>query len=83
MKTRIFRPAGLFLAGFGLLATLGACASGPQIRAVKAPGAYEPVAVVAAVVPEDGPPVNQWGGIIPEAKPVTPVDNDALGEIGS
>ncbi len=27
-----------------LLGGLGACAGGPQIRAVNAPGAYEPVA---------------------------------------
>ena len=83
MKTCMFRPAGLVLAGASLLAALGACATGPQVRAVKAQGAYEPVAVVAAVVPEDGPQVNQWGGIVPDAKPVTPVDDGGLGEIGS
>ena len=83
MTNRIFRPAGLALAGVGLIAALGACTSGPQIRAVKAKGAYEPVAVVAAVVQEDGPQVNQWGGIVPDAKPTTPVDDGALEEIGS
>ncbi|MBD3769668.1 MAG: hypothetical protein IE925_05915 [Rhodobacterales bacterium] len=83
MSRHIFRPAGRMLAGLMLLGGLGACAGGPQIRAVNAPGAYEPVAVIAAVEPEDGPQVNQWGGIIPDAKPVTPVDDGALGEIGS
>ncbi len=39
--------------------------------------------MIAAVEPEEGPQVNQWGGIIPDAKPVTPVDDGALGEIGS
>ena len=83
MNRAEFRPAGRVLGGVALLAALGACASGTDIRAVNAPGAYEPVAVVAAVEPEDGPQVNQWGGIVPEAKPVTPVDDGALGEIGS
>ena len=78
-----FRPAGRMLGGLALLGALGACASQTDIRAVNAPGAYEPVSVVAAVEPEDGPQVNQWGGIVPDAKPVTPVDNDALSEIGS
>ena len=81
MKTSIIRPAGPLLAGAGLLAALGACQSGPHYRAVQAPGASEPVAVVAAVVPEDGPQVNQWGGIVPEARPTTPVDDGGLGEI--
>jgi hypothetical protein len=83
MNRAEFRPAGRVLGGVALLAALGACASGTDIRAVNAPGAYEPVAVVAAVEPEDGPQVNQWGGIVPEAKPVTPVDDGALGEIGA
>ena len=83
MTTRTIRPAGLALAGFGLLAALGACTTGQQIRVAKAmPGTYEPVAVAADVVPEDGPKKNQWGGIIPDAKPVTPVDDGGLGEIG-
>jgi len=34
-------------------------------------------------VPEDGPKVNQWGGIVPDALPTTPVDDGGLGEIGS
>jgi hypothetical protein len=82
MNRLFFRPAGRVLGGLALLAALGACAGGSQIRAVKAPGAYEPVAVAAVVEPEDGPQVNQWGGIVPDAKPVTPVDDGALGEIG-
>ena len=84
MKTRIFRPAGLSLAGLGLLAALGACASSEAAFEVTAPTAdtREPVAVVADVEPEEGPRVNQWGGVVPDAKPVTPVDNDALGEVG-
>ncbi|MEZ6011707.1 MAG: hypothetical protein R3C08_07520 [Hyphomonas sp.] len=83
MKTRNSRPAGLALAGFGLLAALGACVTEPPIRVVKAEGANEPIAVVAEVVPEDGPKVNQWGGIVPDALPTTPVDDGGLGEIGS
>ena len=82
MMTRIFRPARPALAGFGLLAALGACVTEPPIRAAKAEGANEPVAVIAEVVPEDGPAVNQWGGIIPDALPTTPVDDGGLGEIG-
>ena len=85
MKTRTIRPAGLPLAaGLGLLAALGACASGQQIRvAAPTPDSREPVAVVAAVVPEDGPKVNQWGGVIPDAIPTTPVEDGGLDEIGS
>lgn len=83
MNRSDFRPAGRVLGGLALLGALGACSSGSQIRAVNAPGAYEPVAVIAVVEPEDGPQVNQWGGIIPDAQPVTPVDDGALGEIGS
>ena len=83
MNSRLIRPAGRLLVGLALLGALSACAAGESIRAVNAPGAYEPIAVVAVVEPEDGPQVNQWGGIIPDAKPVTPVDNGALAEIGS
>ncbi|MEZ5999654.1 hypothetical protein [Hyphomonas sp.] len=83
MTTRFIRPAGRLLAGLVLLGALTACVAGDGIRAVNAPGAYEPIAVVAVVEPEDGPQVNQWGGIIPDAKPVTPVDNGALAEVGS
>ena len=83
MSRHFFRPAGCTFAGLALLGTLGACTSGSEIRAVNAPGAYEPVAVIAAVEAEEGPQVNQWGGIIPDAKPVTPVDDGGLGEIGS
>ena len=83
MNSRLIRPAGRLLVGLALLGALSACAAGEGIRAVNAPGAYEPIAVVAVVEPEDGPQVNQWGGIIPDAKPVTPVDNGALAEIGS
>lgn len=83
MKISMTRPAGFLLAGLGLLATLGACQAGPHVRAMKAKGAYEPIAVIANVVPEDGPQINQWGGIIPDAIPTTPVDDGALGEIGS
>ncbi|MCA8900176.1 MAG: hypothetical protein KDA53_02895 [Hyphomonas sp.] len=81
MTRRFFRPVGQWLAGTALLVSLGACAGG--IRSVKAPGYDQPIAVVADVVPEDGPQVNQWGGIVPEAKPTTPVDDGGLGEIGS
>ena len=83
MNQRLIRPAGRMLAGLALLGALTACATDGGIRAVNAPGAYEPLAVVAAVEPEDGPRVNQWGGIVPDAKPVTPVDDGALAEVGS
>lgn len=83
MKQRFIRPAGRMLGGLALLGALSACATGAEIRAVNAPGAYEPVAVAAFVEPVEGPQVNQWGGIVPDAKPVTPVDDGALGEIGS
>ncbi|MEZ5997394.1 MAG: hypothetical protein R3B98_01720 [Hyphomonas sp.] len=83
MRRQFFRPAGLALAGLCLLPMLGACQTGPRIRAAKAPGANEPIAVVAAVIPEEGPKTNQWGGIIPDAKPSTPVDDGGLGEIGN
>ena len=83
MNRRLIRPAGRALAGLALLGALGACVASDGIRAVNAPGAYEPIAVVAVVEPEDGPRVNQWGGIVPDAKPVTPVDDGALAEVGS
>jgi hypothetical protein len=77
------RPAGRTLVGLTLVAALGACVTAPPVSVIEAPGAEEPVAVVVAVVPEEGPQRNQWGGIVPEAKPTTPVENGALGEIGS
>ncbi len=77
------RPVGRLLAGLTLFAALGACATAAPVSVVEAPGAEEPVAVIAEVVPEEGPQLNQWGGIVPDAKPTTPVDNGALGEIGS
>ncbi len=83
MNRRLIRQAGRMLAGLTFLGALGACVAGDGIRAVEAPGAYEPIAVVAVVEPEDGPQVNQWGGIVPDAKPVTPVDDGALPEVGS
>ncbi|MEZ5945416.1 MAG: hypothetical protein R3C13_06925 [Hyphomonas sp.] len=83
MLRQMNRPAGLALAGLCLMPVLAACATGPQIRVAKAPGANEPIAVVAAVVPEEGPKTNQWGGVIPDAKPSTPVDDGGLGEIGN
>ncbi len=82
MNRRLIRPAGRMLAGLALLGALSACVAGEGIRAVDAPGAYEPIAVAAVVEPEPGPPVNQWGGIVPDAKPITPVDDGALAEIG-
>ena len=83
MNRRFLRPAGQMLTGLALLGALGACVAGDGIRAVNARGAYEPLAVAAVVEPEEGPQVNQWGGIVPDAKPVTPVENGALAEIGS
>jgi hypothetical protein len=83
MNRRVLRPAGQLLTGLALLGALGACVAADGIRAVNAPGAYEPLAVAAVVEPEDGPQVNQWGGIVPDAKPVTPVDDGALAEVGS
>ena len=83
MNRRLIRPAGRMLAGLAFLGALSACATGEGIQAVNAPGAYEPLAVVAVVEPERGPQVNQWGGIVPDAKPITPVDDGALAEIDS
>lgn len=83
MKTRNFRSAGRLLAGLGLLAALGACASGPHVRALKAEGASEPIAVIAVVVPDEDQRMNQWGGVIPEARPTTPVEDGGLDEISS
>lgn len=84
MKTLMSRPAGLALAGIGLLAALGACTTAEPITVTAAtPDTREPIAVVADVVEEEGPRVNQWGGIVPDAKPTKPVDNDALEEVGS
>lgn len=85
MTYRTLRPAGLALAGFGLLAALGACAT-PAASPFRVTAANDdtrlPVVVAAVVVEEDGPQVNQWGGIVPDAKPTTPVDDGGLGEIG-
>lgn len=84
MKTHNFRSAGLSLAGLGLLAALGACASGSQIRVEAATAdSREPLAIVAAVVPDEDQRLNQWGGVIPDAKPTTPVEDGGLDEIGS
>lgn len=43
----------------------------------------EPVSVAAPLVARQtaGTQYNQWGGIVPEAKPTVPVDDGGLGEI--
>ncbi|KCZ50297.1 hypothetical protein [Hyphomonas pacifica] len=45
--------------------------------------AYEPVGVASSLdlTQTDEPGTNQWGGVIPEAKPTTSVDDGGLGEI--
>ena len=51
--------------------------------AYHAGGGSEPVAVATELdmTEAEGPVTNQWGGVVPEAKPTTPIDNGALGEV--
>ncbi len=81
MKTYT-NPVRLSLIGAAALALLGACATPPPYQVVApAPGAYEPVTTSAALMEETASQVNQWGGIIPDAKPTVPVDDGGLGEL--
>lgn len=70
------------LTGLGLLA---ACAgTAPASYSVTSPPeALQPEAVPAPLTASepDGEVMNQWGGVVPDAKPTTPVDDGALGEI--
>lgn len=65
---------------------LAACQTGPaetQISAAPASQTPAPEAVAASLIAEvrTGPRVNQWGGVIPDAKPTVPVDDGGLGEV--
>ena len=76
-----------WIAGITALCLFAACQSpAPQTLVVEAVSPAQPVEPVAVATQLDtaepeGPVVNQWGGIVPDAKPTTPVENGALGEI--
>lgn len=73
-------------AGLTGLCLIAACQSEPAVTTYSVTPqkqAYEPVAVASNLdltQPEE-PVTNQWGGVIPEAKPTTSVDDGGLGEI--
>ncbi|WP_291078887.1 hypothetical protein [Hyphomonas sp.] len=87
MKRSHLLPAARLAAGFAALCLFAACQSpAPQTLVVEAVSPAQPVEPVAVATQLDtaepeGPVVNQWGGIVPDAKPTTPVENGALGEI--
>ena len=73
-------------AGLAALCLAAACQSQPETLVVEAVAQAEPVAPVAVATALDtsepeGPVMNQWGCSVPDAKPTTPIDNGALGEI--
>ena len=72
--------AARWIAGITALCLAAACQSQPTTLVVET---VEPVAVATELdtTEPDGPITNQWGGVIPDAKPTTPIDNGALGEI--
>jgi hypothetical protein len=72
--------------GFTGLCLIAACQSQPAMLVVEAVAPAETIEPVAVAIELDttepeGPVTNQWGGVVPEAKPTTPVENGALGEI--
>jgi len=74
------------LAGLAALAFVNACASAPTettYAVIPAAALPEPVEVPVPLDMNEteGTQYNQWGGIVPDAKPTTPVDDGALGEI--
>jgi len=74
------------IAGLTGLCLAAACQSQPATLVVEAVAPAEPVEPVAVATELDtteaeGPVTNQWGGVVPEAKPTTPIDNGALGEV--
>ncbi|WP_290483080.1 hypothetical protein, partial [Hyphomonas sp. UBA3601] len=78
--------AARWIAGITALCLGAACQSQPTalvVEAVAPVETVEPVAVATELdtTEPDGPITNQWGGVIPDAKPTTPIDNGALGEI--
>ena len=79
--------AARWVAGLTGLCLAAACQSQPAtlvVESVAVPAEpATPVAVATALdtTEPEGPVTNQWGGIVPEARPTTPIDNGALGEI--
>lgn len=75
-----------WIAGLTAVCLTAACQTQPTtlvVEAIAPVETVEPVTVAIALdtSPPDGPVTNQWGGVVPEAKPTTPIDNGALGEI--
>ena len=79
------KTAARLLAGLTSTCLIAACQSGTvSYKVASHEEAAIPVAVAVtpdATEKEDGMSLNQWGGTVPEARPTTPVDNGALGEI--
>jgi len=74
------------IAGLTGLCLAAACQSQPTTLVVEAVAPADPVEPVAVateldVTEAEGLVTNQWGGVVPEAKPTTPIDNGALGEV--
>lgn len=58
----------------------------PPVTSYRILAQADPVAPVSVAAPlvensSQGTQYNQWGGIVPDAKPSTPVDDGGLGEI--
>lgn len=80
-----FSAAGRAVAGLMVLCGLAACATNgtPTYRVAHHAEAARPisVAVMPDVSADEDPQTNQWGGVIPDAKPTTEVEDGGLGEI--
>ena len=77
--------AGRAFAGLLILCGLGACATADPVMTYRVAGHAEAarpvtVAVVPDMTEEDGAQINQWGGVIPDAKPTTDVEDGGLGD---
>lgn len=85
MKPARLLPASRTAAGLMGLCGLVACATNPAptYQVSSHAEAARPVSVAVTLDSEndDGPRTNQWGGVIPDAKPTTKIEDGGLGEI--
>ena len=86
MRAAKYLTAARLAASLTGVCLMAACQSEPAITTYSVTPqaqAYEPVAVASSLdlTQPDEPVTNQWGGVIPEAKPTTSVDDGGLGEI--
>lgn len=79
----------ILVSAFAGMMLLSACELGSRKPPVKtytllsAATQTAPISVAAPLVARQtqGTQYNQWGGIVPDAKPTTPVDDGSLGEL--